>query len=60
MTCKWCYSEAVWQAHTPRHGEIDLCQAHYDDVEHERRAHILRGLSGKALQICQDFHNWKG
>ena len=57
--CDWCYSDAAWGVETAR-GHRDLCQNHYDGVERGRRAEILNGLSGEALAICQDFHNWHG
>jgi hypothetical protein len=60
MTCNWCYSGAVWQAHTVRHGAVSVCQRHYDELVAERKAGALRGLSGEALAIVRDFHNWKG
>lgn len=59
LECQWCNDDALWNTSTPRHENLDLCQRHYDDLEHERRADALRGLSGEALAICQDFHNWK-
>lgn len=57
--CEWCYSDAVWGLESVR-GHRDLCQIHYDNVVGERRADILARLSGEALAICQDFHNWHG
>ena len=60
LQCDWCYSDALWGTSTERHEHLDLCQRHYDDVELDRRLHILNGLSGEALSICQDFHEeWK-
>ena len=57
LECEWCYSDADWNAVTPN-GDIDLCQRHYDNLEADRRAESLRGLSGEALAIVRDFHRW--
>ena len=57
LECEWCYSDALWGANTPR-GHRDLCQRHYDNLEADRRAESLRGLSGEALAIVRDFHRW--
>ena len=59
LQCEWCYSNAVWQAITAN-GDRDLCQRHYDGLEAERRAEVLRGLSGEGLEIARLFHSWKG
>jgi hypothetical protein len=59
LECDWCYLGATWGIETSR-GHRDLCQTHYDDVVRELRAETLRGLSGEALSICQDFHAWQG
>ena len=59
LECNWCYSNAAWGVETER-GHRDLCQTHYNDIEKQRRADILNGLSGEALAIVQDFHAWHG
>lgn len=54
--CHWCHDDALWGTSTARHENLDLCQRHYNDVERERRAEVLRGLSGEGLAIAQAFH----
>lgn len=56
LECQWCNADALWGTSTPRHEHLDLCQRHYDDLAHERRAEIIRGLSGEGLAIAQAFH----
>ena len=59
LECQWCHDDALWNTSTPRHEHLDLCQRHYDDLAHERRADILSRLSGEGLAIAQAFHNWR-
>lgn len=54
--CEWCNDDAMWSTSTARHEYLELCQRHYDDLYHERRAGILSRLSGEGLTIAQAFH----
>lgn len=55
--CEWCYRAAEWQAHTPRHDGINLCQSHYNTLQRDMRAERLARLSPVAVEIVRAFRS---
>jgi hypothetical protein len=56
--CQWCYAPAEWGAWTPRHGWIDLCQRHYDEISTAVRSEIIeRAARGPAGHLLTETHH---